>query len=57
MIEALHAGMRVLLPSGNVVCLLRCERDDWVCEYTELSRARGEVSFTGAFLREHGAQV
>ena len=57
MIEALHAGMRILLPSGNVVCLLRCERDDWVCEYTELSRARGEVSFTATFLCQYGTQV
>jgi hypothetical protein len=57
MIETLHVGMRILLSSGNVVRLLRCEDDEWVCEYTELSRARGEVVFTGRFLRKHGTQV
>jgi hypothetical protein len=57
MIESLHVGMRILLSSGNVVRLLRCEGDEWVCEYTDLSRARGEVSFTGAFLRKYGVQV
>lgn len=57
MIEALTIGMRVLLPSGNVVVLLRRERTEWVCEYTELARARGEVIFTGLFLRTHARQV
>ena len=57
MIETLHTGMRILLPSGNIVCLLRRERAEWVCQYTELARARGEVLFTGAFLRKHGTQV
>lgn len=57
MIEALATGMRVLLPSGNVVALVRRERTEWVCEYTALARARGEVIFTGLFLRTHGRQV
>lgn len=57
MIEALATGMRVLLPSGNVVVLLRRECTEWVCEYTELARARGEVIFTGLFLRTHARQV
>ena len=57
MIEALATGMRVLLPSGNVVALVRRERTEWICEYTELARARGEVIFTGLFLRTYGRQV
>lgn len=54
---ALHTGMRVMLPSGNVVQLVRRERTEWVCEYTDLARARGVVVFTGAFLRKYGTQV
>lgn len=57
MIETLHAGMRVMLPSGNVLVLVRRERTEWVCEYTELARARGEVLFTGVFLRKYCSQV
>lgn len=54
MIEVLTAGMRVLLPSGNVITLVRRERTEWICEYTELARARGEVVFSGVFLRRWG---
>lgn len=57
MIEALATGMRVLLPSGNIVVLVRRERTEWICEYTELARARGEVIFTGLFLRKYARQV
>lgn len=57
MIETLHTGMRILLPSGNVVRLVRRERTEWVCEYTELARARGEALFTGVFLRKYGTRV
>lgn len=57
MIEALATGMRVMLPSGNVVALVRRERSEWVCGYTALARARGEVVFTGLFLRTYGQQA
>lgn len=57
MIEALAIGMRLMLPSGNVITLVRRERAEWICEYTELARARGEVIFTGLFLRAYGRQV
>jgi hypothetical protein len=57
MIDTLHIGMRVMLPSGNVLVLLRRERTEWICEYTELARARGLVVFTGLFLRKYGRQV
>lgn len=57
MIEALATGMRLMLPSGNVIVLVRRERTEWVCEYTELARARGEVIFTGLFLRTYARQV
>jgi hypothetical protein len=53
MIDELLPGLRVLLPSGNIVLLLRREaRKEWICEYTELARARGEVIFTESFLRD-----
>lgn len=52
MTEHLEPGMRVMLPSGNVVVLAHCVRKEWTCEYTELARARGEVIFTEAFLRD-----
>jgi hypothetical protein len=57
MITTLHAGMRVLLPSGNVIVLVRRERMHWVCEYTVLSRNRGEVEFSGVYLRKFGVKV
>ena len=53
----LRTGMLIRLPGGNVVRLVRRERADWVCEYTEGARARGEVWFTGAFLRKYGRRV
>jgi hypothetical protein len=57
MITTLHAGMRVLLPSGNVIVLVRRERMHWICEYTVLSRNRGEVEFSGVYLRKYGVKV
>lgn len=57
MITALRVGMRVRLPSGNVVLLLRRERGEWVCEYTVLPQARGEVAFAAPWLRRVGRQV
>jgi hypothetical protein len=57
MIEALATGMRLMLPSGNVIVLVRRERTEWICEYTELARARGEVIFTGLFLRKYAQRV
>lgn len=57
MIEALATGMRLMLPSGNIIILTRRERAEWICEYTELARARGEVIFTGVFLRKYARQV
>ena len=57
MITTLHTGMRVLLPSGNTLVLVRRERALWVCEYTCNSRQRGEVEFTGVYLRRWGRAV
>jgi hypothetical protein len=57
MITTLHVGMRVLLASGNVVLLLRRERAHWACEYTAHAKARGEVEFSGVYLRRWGRQV
>ena len=57
MITTLHQGMRVMLPSGNIIVLVRRERMHWVCEYTVLSRARGEVVFSGVWLRKFGRKV
>lgn len=58
MIEKLELGMRVMLPSGNILILVRREsRNEWACEYTELARARGEVIFTAEFLRAWARRV
>ena len=57
MIETLATGMRLMLPSGNVIVLVRRERTEWICEYTELARARGEVVFTDVFLRNYARRV
>ena len=54
MILRLRVGMRVRLPTGNVVLLVRPVGSDWTCEYTVLARARGEVEFSGAWLRRVG---
>ena len=57
MITTLATGMRILLPSGNTLILVRRERAFWVCEYAKGSRQRGEVEFTGVYLRRWGRQV
>lgn len=57
MIATLHVGMRVMLPSGNALVLVRRERAFWVCEYAADSCRRGEVEFTGAWLRRWGRAV
>jgi hypothetical protein len=49
--------MRVLLPSGNIIVLVRRERMHWVCAFTALSRARGEVEFSGVYLRKFGVKI
>jgi hypothetical protein len=51
MINVLMIDMEVVLPSGNRVVLLMPDGADWVCRYTEFSRARGEVVFAALFLR------
>lgn len=56
MIVVLTRGMRVRLPSGNVVVLVRRERASWVCEFAQGSAARGETEFTGAWLRKFGRE-
>ncbi len=52
MITSLQVGMRLLLPSGNMIILRRRDRGTWVCEYTTSSKNRGEVEFSGAYLRK-----
>jgi len=54
MITRLRAGQRVLLPSGNIILLLRPLGSEWVCEYTSYARSRGEVEFSGVWLRRVG---
>lgn len=49
--------MRVMLPSGNIVVLRRRERAHWVCDYHAMARQRGEVEFSGAWLRRWARQV
>lgn len=54
MITLLRVGMHVRLPSGNVVILVSQERGIWLCEYTRQSKLRGEVEFSGVYLRRFG---
>ena len=56
-IRSITVGMHIRLPSGNVLRVVRCTGREWVCEYTEHARARGEVVYTGAFLRKFGRAV
>jgi hypothetical protein len=56
-ITTLCTGMRVRLPSGNVLVLVRRERAYWVCEYAPGCKARGEVEFSGVYLRKWGWTV
>lgn len=51
MIRALVVGMVLRLPSGNTVRLISRDRLEWVCVYTEHAERRGEVVFSGSFLR------
>lgn len=58
MIRALTPGMRLMLPSGNVVRLVvKYPGGEWLCEYQAFARARGEVVFSGAWLRRVGQRV
>lgn len=56
-IRSIVLGMRIRLPSGNILRVVRCQGREWVCEYTTHARARGEVVYTGAFLRKFGRVV
>lgn len=58
MIDRLKIDLLVRLPSGNVVRLLApMKNKEWLCEYTEQARARGEVIFSSPFLRDYGVRV
>lgn len=58
MIDRLKIDLLVRLPSGNVVRLLApMKNKEWLCEYTEQARARGEVVFSSSFLRDYGVRV
>jgi hypothetical protein len=51
MINVLTIDTELVLPSGNTVVLLMPAGADWTCQYTEVSRARGEVVLTAKFLQ------
>lgn len=53
----LRAGLHVRLPSGNVVLLVRRAGGEWVCEYLPGGRLRGEVEFSGTYLRKFGCSA
>jgi hypothetical protein len=52
-----RVGMRLMLPSGNILFLVRREEGAWIGQYTELSKLRGEVSLCPAWLRAHCFEV
>lgn len=51
MIAALRPGLRLVLPSGQVITLMRPARGgtEWLCTYEQ--RVRGEVNFRTVFLK------
>lgn len=57
MIEAIRAGTLIRLPSGNIVIVVARQGKEWLCTYAEGSRARGDVVFTGEFLRAWGKRA
>lgn len=50
----LTVGLRVRLPSGNVIVLRQHERTHWICEYIDSPKARGLVEFSAAWLLRYG---
>lgn len=57
-IKVLKAGMRISMPSGNVLTLIERQGDEWLCVYDQNNdRARGEVSFTITSLRRWGTDI
>ena len=57
MIAHLFPGLRVLLPSGNIIVLVRRVGAAWVCEYPPMARARGETEFSAVWLRRVGVRA
>jgi len=53
-IAMLRAGMRVRLPSGNIVVLLQRDGTHWICQYAPSAKERGEVELSMAYLRKFG---
>ena len=47
----LRLGIRLMLPSGNVITLVRHDAEGWTCEYNMFARLRGEVVFSERFLQ------
>lgn len=57
-VKILRAGMRISMPSGNVLTLIERQGDEWLCVYDQNNdKARGEVSFTAAMLRRWGTDT
>lgn len=58
MINAIEAGALIRLPSGNVVLVVaRQPGQEWLCQYVEGSKARGDVVFAAAFLLAWGTRI
>lgn len=58
MINAIRTGDAIRLPSGNIVLVIaRQLGNEWLCQYAEGARARGEVVFTSAFLQSFGRRA
>lgn len=47
---SIEAGLLIRLKTGNVIRVLRKDGEEWVCEYTRDSNARGEIWFCERFL-------
>lgn len=57
MINVIKAGDLIRLPSGNVVIVIARQGKEWLCQYAEGARARGEVVFASTFLQHWGRRA
>lgn len=59
MVDLIRSALRITLPSGNEIIVLakHLVDDEWICEFSVTAKARGEVIFSGVFLRRFGHLV
>lgn len=56
-VKILRMGMRLHMPSGNVITLVEKQGEEWLCLYEQSGREQGEVSFTAEMLRRWAIEI